>query len=208
MNDAYLQQREWMVENQVRSRGVRDSKVLDALRKVPRHLFVPQIEESSSYSDGPLPIGYGQTISQPYIVAYMTELLQLSGTEKVLELGTGCGYQTAVLAEIVREVYTIEVVEALAKRARLLLTDTFHYTNITFKCGNGREGWLEHAPFDRIILTAAPESFPEKLFEQLVDGGISVAPVGDYFQRMIRYWKEGEIVKSEALIGVSFVPLV
>ena len=208
MKDAYEQDRRSMVENQIRSRGVNDQKVLAALRKVPRHLFVPDFEKSSSYSDGPLPIGHGQTISQPYIVAYMTELLELSGTEKVLELGTGSGYQTAVLAEIARTVYTVEVVEALGKAAQKLLSHTLNYTNIFYKFANGREGWPEYAPFDRIMLTASPNKFPQSLFDQLADGGIAVAPVGDYFQRMIKYWKKDGEIKSEALIGVSFVPFV
>lgn len=208
MKDAYEQDRRLMVENQIRARGVSDQNVLAALRKVPRHLFVPEFEKSSSYSDGPLPIGHGQTISQPYIVAYMTELLELSGTEKVLELGTGSGYQTAVLAEIAQTVYTVEVVEALGKAAQKLLTHTLNYTNIFYKFGNGREGWLEYAPFDRIMLTASPNKFPQSLFDQLAEGGIAVAPVGDYFQRMIKYWKKDGEIKSEALIGVSFVPFV
>jgi protein-L-isoaspartate(D-aspartate) O-methyltransferase len=208
MIDSYRRQRELMVENQIRSRGIRDKKVLDAMLKVPRHLFVSDYEKSSSYSDGPLPIGNGQTISQPYIVAYMTDMLDLKGDEKVLELGTGCGYQTAVLAEIAGEVYTIEVIEALSRAAQKLLTQTFAYTNISFKFANGRDGWQEYAPFDRIIITAAPERFPEELFPQLAEGGIAVAPVGDYFQRLVRYWKKDGKIKSEALIGVSFVPFV
>jgi protein-L-isoaspartate(D-aspartate) O-methyltransferase len=208
MKDMYERERRMMVENQIRARGVTDQKVLDAMLTVPRHLFVPQFEKSSSYSDGPLPIGYGQTISQPYIVAYMTELLELQGGEKVLELGTGCGYQTAVLAEIAKEVYTIEVVEELGRAAQKLLTDTFNYTNIFFKFANGREGWEEYAPFDCILLTAAPTRFPQNLFDQLAEGGIAVAPVGDYFQRLIRYRKIKGNIKSEALIGVSFVPFV
>jgi len=208
MKDAYQRQRELMVESQIQARGVKDPKVLDAMRKVPRHLFVPSLEKSSSYSDGPLPIGHGQTISQPYIVAYMTELLELKGDEKVLELGTGCGYQTAILAEIAREVYTIEVVEELGKAARELLTQTFNYPHVFFKFANGREGWQEHAPFDRMMITAAPVRFPENLFAQLAEDGIAVAPVGDYFQRLVKYWKKDGKIKSSALIGVSFVPFV
>lgn len=208
MKDVYERERRSMVENQVRARGVMDQNVLAALLAVPRHLFVPEFEKSSSYSDGPLPIGSGQTISQPYIVAYMTELLELTGDEKVLELGTGCGYQTAVLAEIARQVYTIEVVENLGKNAQRLLSETLNYTNIFFKIANGREGWQEHAPFDRLMLTAAPSRFPQNLFEQMAEGGIAVAPVGDYFQRLVKYWKKGGKIKSEALIGVSFVPFV
>jgi protein-L-isoaspartate(D-aspartate) O-methyltransferase len=208
MYDAYARERRLMVENQIHVRGITDQKVLAAMSKVPRHLFVPEFEKSSSYSDGPLPIGSGQTISQPYIVAYMTEQLELSGEEKVLELGTGCGYQTAVLAEIARQVYTIEVVEALAKGAQQLLTETLNYTNICFKIANGREGWQEHAPFDRLMLTAAPSRFPQNLFEQMAEGGIAVAPVGDYFQQLVKYWKKGGGIRSEALLGVSFVPFI
>jgi protein-L-isoaspartate(D-aspartate) O-methyltransferase len=154
-----------------------------------------------------LPIGKGQTISQPYIVAYMTELLELKGTETVLELGTGCGYQTAVLAEIAAHVYTVEVIEALSLAAEVLLR-RLNYNNISYKIGNGREGWEEYSPYDRIMLTAAPAHFPKNLFDQLLEGGIVVAPVGDYFQRMVRYRKEKGKIKEEALIGVSFVPFV
>jgi protein-L-isoaspartate(D-aspartate) O-methyltransferase len=208
MKDIYERERRLMVENQIRARGVTDQNVLDAMLTVPRHMFVPQFEKSSSYSDGPLPIGHGQTISQPYIVAYMTELLELQGDEKVLELGTGCGYQTAILAEIAKEVYTIEVVRELGKSAQKLLTETFNYFNIFFKFANGREGWDEYAPFDRILLTAAPTRFPQNLFDQMAEGGIASAPVGDYFQRLIKYRKIKGKIKSEALIGVSFVPFV
>jgi protein-L-isoaspartate(D-aspartate) O-methyltransferase len=208
MKDFYERERQLMVENQIRTRGVTDRNVLDAMLKVPRHIFVPEFEKSSSYSDSPLPIGHGQTISQPYIVAYMTELLELQGDKKVLELGTGCGFQTAVLAEIAKEVYTIEVIKALGKSAQELLTETLDYTNIFFKFANGREGWEEYAPFDRLMLTAAPTRFPQNLFDQLAEGGIAVAPVGDYFQRMIKYWKKDGKIKSESLIGVSFVPFV
>jgi protein-L-isoaspartate(D-aspartate) O-methyltransferase len=208
MKDIYERERRLMAEKQIHARGVTDQKVLDAMLKVPRHMFVPQFEKSSSYSDGPLPIGHGQTISQPYIVAYMTELLELQGGEIVLELGTGCGYQTAILAEIAKEVYTIEVVRELGKDAQKLLTETFNYTNIFFKFANGREGWEEYAPFDRILLTAAPTKFPQNLFDQMAEGGIAAAPVGDYFQRLIKYRKIKGKIKSEALIGVSFVPFV
>jgi protein-L-isoaspartate(D-aspartate) O-methyltransferase len=208
MTDLFQHERESMVETQIESRGIVDPKVLDAMRKVPRHIFLPEFERGSSYYDGPLPIGHGQTISQPYIVAYMTELLELSGTEKVLELGTGCGYQTSVLAEIAREVYTIEVIESLGKNARTLLTETCGYKNIFFKFANGKNGWEDYAPFDRIIITAAPAIFPENLFDQLSDTGIAVAPVGDYFQRMVKYRKTGNKIESQALIGVSFVPFI
>jgi protein-L-isoaspartate(D-aspartate) O-methyltransferase len=206
--DDFFSQRQTMVERQIRARGIRDSKVLDAMLNVPRDKFVSRFERGSSYHDGPLPIGEGQTISQPYIVAYMTEMLELEGAETVLELGTGSGYQTAILAEIAREVYTVEVIDSLAIRARELLTETFGYTNIFFKCANGREGWPEHAPFDRILMTAAAVSFPDTLFHQLADEGVAVAPVGDYFQQLVRYRKTGTDITSENLIAVAFVPFV
>jgi len=208
MTDDYQRQRQAMVNSQIQARGVADQQVLDALLKVPRHLFVPQFEKSSSYSDGPLPIGNGQTISQPYIVAYMTDLLELQGNEKVLEIGTGCGYQTAILAEIAQQVFTIEVIESLGKGAQKMLTETFNYTNIFFKFANGRDGWSEYAPFDRMILTAAPSRFPQNLFDQLAEGGIAVAPVGDYYQQLVRYRKSSGKITSEPLIAVAFVPFV
>lgn len=207
MSDAYENVREQMVEHQIRSRGIYDPRVLEAMRKVPRHEFVSSSQVGSAYSDGPLPIGKGQTISQPYIVAYMTDLLELEGTETVLELGTGCGYQTAILAELAAHVYTIEIVESLAKEAEERLKK-MNYTNISFLVGNGRDGWAESSPYDRIMLTAAPVRFPENLFDQLGEGGIALAPVGDYFQRLVRYRKKGGKIDEEALIGVSFVPFV
>lgn len=197
-----------MVACQIKARGILDPKLLDAMQTVRRDIFVPDSDRIHSYMDGPLPIGHGQTISQPYIVAYMTDLLNLSGTEKVLEIGTGCGYQTAVLAELAGSVYTVEVIGELSIRARKRLVDRLKYDNIYFKTGNGREGWNECAPFDRILITAAPPLFPEALFSQLTDGGIAVAPVGDYFQRIYRYVKRGGKVKTEELIAVSFVPMV
>lgn len=208
MKKEFELQRLIMVDRQLRSRGLRDKKVLNAMLEVPRHEFVPEGERNRSYYDGPLPIGKGQTISQPYIVAYMTELLKLKGDEKVLEIGTGCGYQTAVLAEIVDHVYTIEIIAELGERARLLLNEKLHYTNISFKVGNGRDGWSEFAPFDCIIITAAPKEFPKELFSQLKDGGIAVAPVGNFFQKMMRYFKKKNRIEEESLIGVSFVPCV
>jgi protein-L-isoaspartate(D-aspartate) O-methyltransferase len=178
------------------------------MEKIPRERFIPPVNQSRSYEDGPVPIGYGQTISQPYIVAYMTDLLRLRGHEIVLEIGTGSGYQAAVLAEIVTEVYTVEFIPELGQRARELLADCLSYRNIRFKIGDGREGWLEYAPFDRIILTASPEVFPDQLFDQLNEGGIVVAPVGGADQRMMRYVKLDGKIKEESLIGVYFVPCV
>jgi protein-L-isoaspartate(D-aspartate) O-methyltransferase len=196
-----------MVEFHIRSRGIHDPRILGAMRKVPRHEFVSPSQAGSAYADGPLPIGKGQTISQPYIVAYMTNLLELTGTETVLELGTGCGYQTAILAELAAHVYTIEVIESLSKEAEERLK-SMNYSNISFLVGNGRNGWSDSAPYDRIILTAAPVRFPENLFAQLGDKGIAIAPVGDYFQRLMRYRKKDDKVNEEALVGVSFVPFV
>jgi len=208
MNSDFISQRKAMVEMQIKNRGIKDVKVLHAMTEVPRDIFVPANEKNCSYYDGPLSIGFGQTISQPYIVAYMTELLKLTEKERVLEIGTGSGYQTAILAEIAKHVYTIEVVEELSKKARELLTEQLNYTNISFKIGNGKEGWPEHAPFDKIIVTAAPHKFPEKLFSQLGNNGIAVAPVGDYFQRLVLYKKKKDKIVEKPLIGVSFVPFV
>ncbi len=197
-----------MVESQIRNRGITDSRVLAAMTRVPRDLFIPQPEQVSSYYDGPLPIGFGQTISQPYIVAYMTELLELTGAETVLEIGTGSGYQTAILAEVIRQVYTVEIVSQLHQRAQGLLTDELGYTNIKFKCENGRKGWPGYAPYDRILVTAAPDELPSGLFDQLKEGGVAIAPIGGYFQKMIKYRKVEGKIENESLIGVSFVPLV
>jgi protein-L-isoaspartate(D-aspartate) O-methyltransferase len=208
MNSDYIAQRLAMVEMQLKSRGIKDKKVLKAMSEVPRDIFVPEDEKRSSYYDGPLSIGFGQTISQPYIVAYMTEILNLTEKDRVLEIGTGSGYQTAILAEIAKHVFTIEVVEELSKKAREMLIGRLNYSNISFKIGNGKEGWPEHAPFDRIIITAAPEKFPEKLFSQLGNNGIAVAPIGNYFQRLIQFKKKKDKIVEKPLIGVSFVPFI
>jgi protein-L-isoaspartate(D-aspartate) O-methyltransferase len=197
-----------MVETQIMGRGITDDRVIAAMLKTPRELFVPEADQCRSYYDGPLSIGFGQTISQPYIVAYMTDLLDLRGGERVLEIGTGSGYQTAVLAEIAGEVYTIEVIEPLSARARETLQDHLGYTHIKFKVGNGRDGWPDQAPFDRILLTAAPLHFPESLFPQLSEGGMAIAPVGDYFQQIKTYTKKEGQIETDSLIGVSFVPLI
>ena len=208
MTDNYETQRRAMVEGQLRARGLRSPTVLQAMAKIPRHLFVPEAEKGHSYVNGPLPIGFGQTISQPYIVAYMTEALELRGGEKVLEIGTGSGYQTAVLAEIAAQVYTIEVIPELSRGARELLYNVFNYKNVFFKIGRGQEGWPEFAPFDRMILTAAPGQFPEALFAQLNEGGIIIAPVGGADQRLVRYGKRAGKIEGTDSIGVIFVPLV
>jgi protein-L-isoaspartate(D-aspartate) O-methyltransferase len=196
-----------MADSQIRARGVRDPVVLAAMAKVPRHLFVPEILRIHAYADEPLPIGNGQTISQPYIVAYMTEALGLRGNEKVLEIGTGSGYQTAVLAEIAGEIWTIEIVETLALRARDIL-DGLEYTNINYRIGDGSGGWPEAAPFDAIIVTAAAPQLPAVLESQLVAGGRMIVPVGTDIQELylIRQGKKG--VEREKLLAVRFVPLV
>ena len=199
-------QREAMVKSQIISRGVNDARVLEAMRTVPRERFVRKSDRRLAFFDGPLSIGCGQTISQPYIVAYMTEMLELKDTDRVLEIGTGCGYQTAVIAEIAREVYTVEIVERLALTAREML-DGLGYTNVYFRTGDGNEGWPEKAPFDAIIVTAAPERVPQTLVSQIADGGRMVVPVGGYTQYLIRLTRRGEKIERETLIGVRFVPM-
>ncbi|MBN2400089.1 MAG: protein-L-isoaspartate(D-aspartate) O-methyltransferase [Candidatus Aminicenantes bacterium] len=208
MTDSFAIQRKEMVERHLRARGIASMAVLQAMAKVPRELFVPDSERQHSYVNGPLPIGLGQTISQPYIVAYMTEALELQGGEKVLEIGTGSGYQTAVLAEIAAQVYTVDVIPELSHAARELLSDGCGYQNIHFRIGRGQEGWPEFAPFERMIMTAAPVQFPEVLFSQLAENGLVVAPVGGMDQRLVRYRKRNGKIESSDLIGVIFVPLL
>jgi len=173
----YKRLRDRMVTDQIEARGITDSRVIKAMRKVERHLFIPEGAKRFAYTDGPLSIGEGQTISQPYIVAYMTECLSLRPDMKVLEIGTGSGYQAAILAEIVDEVYTIEIVETLGLHSKKLLAD-LGYDNIFVKLGDGYEGWDEHAPYDAIIVTCAPNRIPEPLKEQLAEGGRMIIPVG------------------------------
>jgi protein-L-isoaspartate(D-aspartate) O-methyltransferase len=200
-------QREAMVERQIRQRGVTDTRVLDAMRSVPRERFVPPELRAQAYEDGPLPIGAGQTISQPYIVAYMTEALEVAPTHKVLEVGTGSGYQAAVLSGLVREVYTIEIVPELARRAEGVLRD-LKMSNVHVRAGDGYAGWPEQAPFDRIMVTAAPEEIPRPLIEQLVAGGRLVAPVGAQGgpQWMTIIDKTSNGVVEKRTIPVQFVP--
>ncbi len=197
-----------MLTEQLISRGINDERVLDAMGRIPREKFVPRNEIARSYYDCPLPIGNGQTISQPYIVAYMTELLELGRSERILEIGTGSGYQTAVLAEISNEVFTIELIPKLADKAKELLVKRSGYKNIRFKTGKGVDGWNEYAPYKKIIFTAAPEEFPESIFSQLDEGGIIVAPVGGSFQKIIKYVKRDGIILQTELIAVSFVPFI
>jgi protein-L-isoaspartate(D-aspartate) O-methyltransferase len=205
-SDIYTEERESMVKSQIEARGVKDTLVLSAMRKVPRHLFVPQNWRDQSYSDGPLPIGEGQTISQPYIVALMTELLNLKGDEKVLEIGTGSGYQAAILAEIAKEVYTIEIVCSLAEKAEKRLKE-MGYRNIIVKCADGYQGWKEHAPFDGVIVTAAPDHIPQPLVDQLKVGGRLVIPVGEVFQELMVVIKTETGIKKMNAIPVRFVPM-
>jgi len=202
----YAQRRDAMVEKQIEARGVKDKLVLEAMRKVPRHKFVPPGRRRYAYEDYPLPIGEGQTISQPYIVALMTELLKLKGDEKVLEIGTGSGYQAAVLAEIAKEVYTIEIVRPLHERSKKLLEE-LGYRNIFTKCGDGYNGWPEHAPFDAVIVTAAPPEVPQPLVDQLKPGGRLVIPVGEFYQELVRITKTPKGLKRESILPVRFVPM-
>ena len=207
---VFTQRRQSMVLNQLQGRDITDSKVLQAMLTIPRHKFVdPRIRESA-YNDYPLAIGEGQTISQPYIVALMTQLLELKGNEKVLEIGTGSGYQAAVLAEIAEEVYTVEIYESLSKKSEKLLND-LGYRNIKFKVGDGYHGWEEYAPYDAIIVTCAPDHVPPSLLQQIKeDGGRIVIPVGGIWmvQTLMKIDKIGGKIKSKGIIGVRFVPMI
>ena len=193
---------------QIESRGVADVAVLDAMRSVKRHLFVPEDLRFRSYGDNPLPIGFGQTISQPYIVAYMTETVQAKPGQRILEIGTGSGYQAAVLAEIVEKVYTIEIIDELGRTARTRL-EALGYDNIETRIADGYYGWEEAAPFDAIVVTAAAEYIPPLLIDQLKDGGRMIIPVGSPFmvQMLLLVEKKGENITTESLMPVRFVPL-
>ncbi|MFZ5515682.1 MAG: protein-L-isoaspartate(D-aspartate) O-methyltransferase [Candidatus Zhuqueibacterota bacterium] len=206
-DDPFLRDRLAMVDAQINRRGVADSLVLNAMRKVPRHEFVPAHLKKQAYIDSPLPIGEDQTISQPYIVGFMTECLSLTGHEKVLEIGTGSGYQAAVLAEIVDSVFTIEIVPSLGQRSRTLLHD-LGYKNIHVRIGDGYQGWPDQAPFDAIIVTAAPGHIPQPLIDQLKPGGRMIIPVGDYYQELVLLTKNnaGEIARK-SILPVRFVPM-
>lgn len=205
--EEYAKLREKMVDEQIVSRGIRDQKVLEAMRKVPRHKFVSESQLEYAYSDSPLPIGYNQTISQPYIVALMTKCLKLSDMSKVLEIGTGSGYQAAILAEIAKIVYSMEIVEELALSASRLF-DELGYKNIEVKHGNGYLGWPEYAPFNRIIITAAPKRIPQNLVDQLELDGRMIVPVGDFYQELILVTKTEKEINQKNITGVRFVPMV
>ena len=204
--DAWAARRERMVTEQLQSRDITDPEVLAAMGRVPRHRFVPETEQELAYADHPLPIGYRQTISQPYIVAYMTQLLDVGPTSKVLEIGTGSGYQAAVLAELVRDIYTIEIVDELAARATRTLAD-LGYDNVHVKAGDGYVGWPDQAPFDGIIVTAAPDHVPQPLVDQLAVGAKMVIPVGENQQWMTIITKSSDGISEQRTIPVLFVPM-
>ncbi len=203
---ALARARDAMVSSQIAARGVRDPNTLAALRKVPRHLFVPEASRAQAYQDHPLSIGHGQTISQPYIVAFMTEALGLRGGETVLEVGTGSGYQAAVLAEIAAHVYTIEIVTPLAESAAALLAK-LGYAHVSVRAGDGYQGWPESAPFDAIVVTAAAPRIPEPLKQQLKDGGRLVVPVGDEWQELVVVTRRGQRFEEKRVLPVRFVPM-
>jgi protein-L-isoaspartate(D-aspartate) O-methyltransferase len=209
--DRYAKQRKKMVDSQIRSRGVRDERVLRAMEKIPRHLFIDEGLIDQAYNDNPLPIGEKQTISQPYIVALMTEALELKGREKVLELGTGSGYQAAILAELADRVFTVERIASLAQKARKLL-ESLNYYNVVIRVGDGTYGWREESPFDAIAVSAGSPSIPRMLVEQLAIGGRLVIPVGGrYSQSLIKLTRLSENpddVKKEDLGGCRFVSLI
>lgn len=207
-DSTYAQMRKKMVERQLAGRDITDNLVLDVMSKIPRHLFVPEKYRSQAYEDHPLPIGYDQTISQPYIVALMTQLLDLKGGEIVLEIGTGSGYQAAVLAEICSEVYSIEIVPELAKSSAERLA-SLGYTNVHIACGDGYKGWQDdNIKFDRVIITAAPPEVPQKLLDQLKIGGKLVVPEGDVFQYLRLYVKHDSKIERKNIIPVRFVPMI
>jgi protein-L-isoaspartate(D-aspartate) O-methyltransferase len=196
-----------MVQEQIFARGIRDRRVLEALRKVPRHRFVPPEMLSSAYDDTALPVGLGQTISQPYVVAFMTEALELKPQDRVLEIGTGSGYQAAVLSLLASEVYSIEIVERLGREAEARLKE-MGYANVRVRIGDGYRGWPEAAPFDAIIVTAAPLDVPPALVAQLRPGGRMVVPVGRFLQDLIRVRRTAKGLERESLLPVRFVPMV
>ncbi len=206
-DDEFAGNRRQMVAHQIERRGIRDQRVLEAMRHVPRHLFVPERFQALAYDDSPVPIGFDQTISQPYIVAFMINALQLRGVEKVLEIGAGSGYQAALLSFLADEVYSIEIISELSARAAQLIAE-LNYANVHLRHGDGYVGWPEVSPFDRIILAAAPNHVPEMLLEQLAPGGRMILPLGEKDQRLVIITKdeEGKINRIESA-GVKFVPM-
>jgi protein-L-isoaspartate(D-aspartate) O-methyltransferase len=207
MLQEFLDERKHMVERQLRLRGINDARVLAAFEAIPRHLFMPKGTRDLAYEDYPHPIGFGQTISQPYIVAYMTQSLGLSGTEHVLEVGTGSGYQAAILSSLVHEVHTIELIPTLADRAAHTLA-SLGVMNVFIHVGDGSLGWSEAAPYDAIIVTAAAPRVPKSLLNQLADGGRMILPVGERGYQVLELWThEGESFSQETLLPVAFVPL-
>jgi protein-L-isoaspartate(D-aspartate) O-methyltransferase len=204
--DRFEEGRARMVKEQLAGRDITDKRVLDVMRSVPRHEFVPKDVRSLAYADGPLHIGYEQTISQPYIVALMTQALDPKPADRVLEVGTGSGYQAAILAKLVRDVYTIEIVDPLAKRAAADLA-RLGFTNVHVKAGDGYAGWPKHAPFDAIIVTCAPEKIPPPLVDQLKEGGRMVIPVGTEDQRLYLMEKRNGEMRERQMIPVRFVPM-
>jgi protein-L-isoaspartate(D-aspartate) O-methyltransferase len=196
-----------MIREQLRARDIRDPRVLDVMSRVPRHVFVPDEQRAGAYEDHPLPIGHGQTISQPYIVAFMTQALKVEADHNVLEIGTGSGYQAAVLAELAKEVYSIEIVAPLGERARATL-ESLGYKNVHVRIGNGYLGWPEHAPFDRIMVTAAPVEVPQALVDQLKIGGLMAIPVGDVLQELRIVRKTASGLETIETMPVRFVPMI
>ena len=206
-DDPFKKKREILVDQTIAKRGVKDKAVLNAMKTVPRHLFVPEGSISRAYEDRPLGIGYGQTISQPYIVAYMTEVIQLKAEHRVLEVGTGSGYQAAVLAELVKDVYTIEIIPQLGNASAATLKK-LDYKNVNVKISDGYFGWPEHAPFDAIVVTAAAEFVPPHLIEQLKEGGKMIIPIGSPYmnQTLMLVEKKGGKITTKSLLPVIFVP--
>ena len=207
MLQEFFEERKRMLERQLRAYGINDMRVLAAFESIPRHLFVPEESRRGAYNDRPHPIGFGQTISQPFIVAYMTQLLRLTGTERVLEVGTGSGYQAAILSCLAREVHTLELIPALAERAAQTLTD-LGITNVFIHIGDGSQGWIESAPYESIIVAAAAPRVPESLLEQLADHGRMILPVGEGRTQTLKLWmRAGASFSHETLLPVVFVPL-
>jgi protein-L-isoaspartate(D-aspartate) O-methyltransferase len=205
--DPFTRERENMLSVQIAGRGIVDERILDAMRTIPRHLFVPKESQQNAYEDFPLPIGYQQTISQPYIVAFMTNMLDLQGNEQVLEVGTGSGYQAAVLSLLVKKVHTLERIPELAERARQTLQE-LGIKNVEVHVGDGSLGWPQDAPYQAILVTAAAPAAPQALLDQLDSGARMIIPVGGQFQQVLELWRrEKEGLKSEAILPVAFVPL-